>query len=719
MIRVLLILLALSVSAQAEVARVLSGEHGDFTRLVIELPRPESWTLGRTETGYAFAIETRDQLDYDLSRVWQRISRARLGALAQDTQRGALELALTCDCHVFPFEYGPGIVVLDIKPGPAPAGSSFETAFTSPATAGPAVEVDPLQAYDWLADRSTGADFRTGDPSALPLPLATGAVSLEPLRNALLQQIALGAVDGIVDMELPGKPRKGHDTDQTALPWSNIHLGEQPGILVSETGSRAEGSRPQSSCADPALLDLPAWSSDSSPYDLLAEARTGLYGEFDAPEPEAMLHAVRGLLYLGFGAEARQTIALLGNGRPGDAAALYASMGLLVDGESDPQTPFASMLDCDGPAALWAALARDRLPPGPGANRDAILQAFVALPAHLRRHLGPELAEKFLSRDDPEAARMIRDAMDRAPDADKTAITLLDARAALQNGDVAAAQVLAGKAVAADGDRAESLIALVETHFRTLDPLTSDTTEALLSLRAETEGAAEGPAIRRAIILGLALSGQTGAAFREPAVAGETLADLWRVVVARAPDDDFLVHAVLPATATAPEVAPEIRLSVAGRLLSLGFPDAALAWLGPVTLADAPEWRLVTARARLMQGDARSGIDLLEGMDSAEAGALRATALVQLGDIAAAEEAMTAAGEAEAAVRMEPWKGDWANLDPALPEPWRQAAASVAASPGTEPRGLLGKGHEAIEASLASRTAIEALLSSVASPVTD
>ncbi len=50
---------------------------------------------------------------------------------------------------------------------------------------------------------------------------------------------------------------------------------------------------------------------DRPPLDLLAEARSGLYGEFDVPNEEAVLHSVKVQLYLGFGAEAGQTAGLL------------------------------------------------------------------------------------------------------------------------------------------------------------------------------------------------------------------------------------------------------------------------------------------------------------------------------------------------------------------------------------------------------------------------
>ena len=48
MIRALLLFLFLASPGASETARILSGEHGDFTRLVIELPEATEWTVGRT-----------------------------------------------------------------------------------------------------------------------------------------------------------------------------------------------------------------------------------------------------------------------------------------------------------------------------------------------------------------------------------------------------------------------------------------------------------------------------------------------------------------------------------------------------------------------------------------------------------------------------------------------------------------------------------------------
>jgi hypothetical protein len=699
----------------AEPARVYSGEHGDFTRLVVELPSATSWTLGRTEGGYAFTPEGQAPAEFDLATVWQRIDRTRISALETDPASGTLVLELGCDCHVFPFEYQPGVVVLDIKPGPAPKGSVFEAAFVAPSTdALPAPTDASGKSYNWLADLPGS---RTQPPATrLPLPLATGEVSLEPIRNALLEQLARGAADGVVDLGLTPPAAPTADALAGSLPWSAIRIGEHPGIHVSDPDAFVEAMLPAETCAADDLLDLASWGDGKSPLDLMSAARSGLFGEFDAPDPEAVLMSVRLHLYLGFGAEAAQQANLLDAASAGAELDLYRSMARIVDGESDPNTPFADMLDCDGAAALWAALARDRLPAGPGVNRDAILRSFLALPPHLRSHIGSPLAERFLARDDVDAARVVRDAMERAPHADPAKVALLDAESNLHQGNAEAAQKHAVDAVSLEGNDAEGLVALVEAHSRTLEPIAPDVGEALLALSGEVRGTDVADAVDRAIVLAQALSGDADAAFAQDAARGETLADLWRIVLDRAEDDDFLSHAVLSTGAEPLDIPPDLELGIATRLLDLGFPDAALTWLGPVDPGDPQDRRQVAAAAELGRGDARKAVDLLAGLSEPEAAALRAKALLQLGDLPAAKASLAAAGQEDAAIRAGLWRGDWTNLDPAAPEAW-QNAARLAQPPSTDSTaGLLGRGAAAIEASSASREALEALLTTVAAP---
>jgi hypothetical protein len=589
----------------------------------------------------------------------------------------------------------------------------FEGSPGQPAGSEPEETATPGVTYNWLSDPPT-ASIRP--PPTLPLPLATGEVSLDPLRNALLEQIARGAADGLVDMGSPMPRHSDVATDLKELPWSTVMLGEQPGISVNDPDALIPGAEPTGSCPDDEPLNIAAWSGEGSPLDLLASARTGLYGEFDVADAEAVKKSVRSHLYLGFGAEAAQLANLAGVEGDDDVMALYRSMARTMDGDSDPGTPFAQMLDCDGPAALWAALARDRLPAGKGLNREAVLRSFLALPPHLRAHLGSGLAGKFLALNDPEAVRTIRDAMERTPNVDTAAIALLDAERELHQGNADAALSHAEDVVSQEGNAAEGFVALVEAHFQKLAPIGPEVAEALISGQGETGKSEFSDKVERAIILSLALSGQMDAAFGREGAVDATLHDLWRVTETLANDDDFLRHAVVQADRMPVQVSDDVRLLISRRLLSLGFPDAALIWMGPVRPDHTADKRLVLAEATLDTGDAATARDMVEGLAGSEAARIRAQALLQLGDGAAAAETLSASGQTDAASRANLWSGKWATLDPTTPDIWQTAADLTKPGEPDLESGLLGRGAEAVEASATSRTAIETLLNTVVSP---
>ncbi len=712
MIRLVMMLLTLAFPATAETARVISGEHADFTRLVVELPQAKDWTVGRTPMGYAFATRALSRQSYDLSRVWDRIPRTRLQALRADPESGTLYLTLACPCHVFPFEYRPGMVVLDIKDGPAPSGSIFESAFSKAGDGEGAPTTPPLaqlREYDWLERARPPAG------EVLPFPLATGSTSLDPLRDELLEQISRGATQGLIDMVLPGPPPETEASGLETLPWSRIRIGEMPGVVVSDDPSSPRLTADGDVCIDEAILDLPAWGGDQPALELLAEARSGLVGEFDRVETEAVMRSVRRHLYLGFGAEATQIAAFLEDGDAPAELRAYLSMARLIDGKSDPGTPFAGMLGCDSPAALWAALAYDRLPSGPQVNTDAVVRSFVALPPQLRRSLGPGLAEKLLQRGDADAARIIRDAIQRSPDSSTAEVSLLDARAELQANRNETARSHAKTSIEQGLKSADGLLALVEAHFRDAEPLSPDVADALKAFQREAPTADEALALQRAGTLALALSGQTGEAFAYAEEAGLDVSDLWQVAQTLATDDDFLRHAVLASGDPVPSTKPAVALAVASRLVGLGFADAALAWLGPVTGDASGQLRRVAAQAELLRGDARQALALLATLSEPEDEILRAKALVQLGRIQPARQAYEAAGLPEQAARLVPWEADWPKLEVEGEGPWA-VAAGVVTPPSRDEAGPLARGAALVEESAAVREALDALLSSIPAP---
>lgn len=126
--RLLLALLAglwVSAAALAEVVTVRSGEHGDFTRLVVELGDGRAWQFGRAGGGYLLRVED-PALRFDLARVFERVPRTRLAGLI--AEGNGLRLALAPGTFALLAAEGRGRLIIDIRNGTAPKTSPYETA---------------------------------------------------------------------------------------------------------------------------------------------------------------------------------------------------------------------------------------------------------------------------------------------------------------------------------------------------------------------------------------------------------------------------------------------------------------------------------------------------------------------------------------------------------------------------------------------------------------
>ena len=124
--RILLFVFAiLAAPASAQVV-VKTGEHGAFTRLVLQFNGKPNVAFGRTETGYELAI-TEGNPAYDLTRVFQLIGRQRLKSIWADPRSGNLILGIGCACHAVMEAAANGLIVIDIHDGAAQPASVFET----------------------------------------------------------------------------------------------------------------------------------------------------------------------------------------------------------------------------------------------------------------------------------------------------------------------------------------------------------------------------------------------------------------------------------------------------------------------------------------------------------------------------------------------------------------------------------------------------------------
>ncbi|MGV8989028.1 MAG: tetratricopeptide repeat protein [Cypionkella sp.] len=669
---------------------------------------------------------------YDLRRAFDLIGKNRLAAIWADSDTGDLRFGIACSCYAMPFEFRPGVVVIDLRDGKPPKGSSFETPLDDPGqSADPALSPDGASAqsphslaYDWTGLTSDHLRAVTSAPmdAALSGLQASGLQvdpALEALRTSLMEEMSRGASQGIVEMARPksqpepimGKPD----------PSVQIHLGETPNLVIRQKGA---GDVPRTAkgalCISDDQLDLPAWGSNRPVSDQIGPERQGLTGEFDRPDPDAVTRAIRFQLFLGFGVEARGLTRAFPEELPDKA--IWNSMARILDDISDPAPSFTGMQDCSSAAALWAVLADPIVRPTSDVGKSAILRNFSVLPAHLRRLLGPRLVESFLSAGDIPVATSLRDAVLRAPGDPGPGIVLMQAALDRALGDTGKSEAqlvpLASSAGPSSGD---ALVALVEQRAALGQSVDFDQVQALEGYLKEREGSADAARYRHALIVSRAASGDFDRAFADAPESPDTLALLWQILAQSGPDSALLVHATLADLAAAPPQAKASAATIADRMLGLGLAGQAAGWLKLDDEAPA----LLAARITLARGDPRGALHLLQAKQSDAALTIKAEAFQAMNDEKGAAEIFARLGKTD-----EQWQAisrlqAWDVLARGGPDAWKAVASIIvsrdaedgnAATLRTGPEGVLAHNKALVEGSAATRDAITTLLKSVRAP---
>jgi hypothetical protein len=553
-------------AAYAETVRVVSGEHADFSRLVVTLPQARNWTFGRTAQGYELALGANDQR-YDVSQVFDLIPRDRLTGIHTDPETGHLQLTIGCACHAIPFSLDENTIVIDLHNGPAPATSSFEVSLQGdalPALQGkerprPRARQNPrAQAYDWLSMPQAPIN------AAAPMVPVFAQTTTRPLQDALVQQLADGATRGVVDLALPPAGASG----VMAQPFpddAQVRLAPAPGLRIA---GQADAMQPDGArCISDDQIDIAQWGTTTDVLTQLASARASLVGEFDTPNQEALSDHIRLYLFLGFGAEALALMAAM----PPDHedAPIWAAVASLTDADVTDGTAFDGMAQCDSFAALWALLAGPVQP-----NTTAVQRAFSALPAHLRTHLGPRVVERLLALGQAAAAQNIIAAMGRGATTADSATLLAHAALDLHDGAAEQAVAKAEMALAEGGiTTPAALVALVNAQIAADQVIDPSVATALAAMQIEFANDVMAPDLAAAHQLALIGSGQYAAAMALDKTA--VPAAFWAILATRGTDDDVLQFAFDPPAA---EIPAANALVVAKRLQRMGFTDAAQGW---------------------------------------------------------------------------------------------------------------------------------------------
>lgn len=569
-------------------------------------------------------------------------------------------------------------------------------------------------------------------------------------ETELLKQLSRATAQGLVVAEVP-ELRPAPETAPEPVAAEPEPLPVQPpGSLLADhlnvrsktsidrelsvLGARLPVTAEGRECLPDAAVDVGGWGDDRPMLIQLVAAREGLVGEFDRPDPAVADRLAKLYLHFGFGAEARQTLEVFGAPN-GDAEVLREIAAIFDDGQADPAGVLAGMIDCDTAVALWAMLARADLGPSDTVNEAAAFRAFSALPLHLRLMLGELLADRFLALGSPDRARSVRYAILRAPGEHGLAVSMINARLELAEGNPRGAEPHLQDVAEANGPSSvDAILLYVEGRLRDGLPVDRAMVENAGALAFAMKGAAEAPALERAQALGLASNGDFAEAFAALArwrKAGidpmqSTVKDeLFAMLAAPEASQLFLTHYFANRDLIRPEEASaELRIALSERLLSFGFTDEARRMRG-AEAGVTESGRLFLARAALADYDGAEALRQLDGFDGTEARRLRAEALRVLGRHDDAARAYLAAGAPEEA-GIEAWRaGDWsevATLDAGLR---REAVTAFGLVPGVTPTplaappepgpdgeapGPLARNRALVEESRAARALIDALL---------
>lgn len=704
--------------AGAETVRVRSGEHADFSRLVFEFATPTEWELTPRDDGYDLQM-ARSDIRFDFSRVFRFIPRDRLAQISSAPGTGRVSLNLGCPCHAVAFETRPGTLVIDFKPGADPK------MVAAPAPPAPAVK-------DILARAPLPILGGFVPPAAPPSEKVTASEppdeeQIAQLQQMLLKELSRAAAQGMVEADIEPAPKLhpiAAPPEMPPAPALPPPTPEGPGIHIETSLDRANQKAPElpqtnqgAACLPDRYFDVAKWGGDAPDATLIAEARTGVVGEFDKVDTSALRHLVTTYLYLGFGAEARAALTEFDEQPSG--ARMYRALADILDyGETKDTSLFEGQLGCDAPVAFWAALAAPDLPRGAEINRNAIVATFSRLPLHLRRHLGPALAQKFLSIADAETATRLRNAIARAPGDHGAGFDLLEARLDLAEGHVAAAETKMADIAARDVPlSAEALLEMMEARIAEGRPPNPQNILSADALAFENQHATLGQRLMRVSALGSALAGDFSDAFEkqqraDPAQSIRLLDELFPILVNTASDADFLKQSfALLAQPVRPEISQENKFSLATRLLSLGFSTEAQQMLPPPAQNESETLRVLRGQIALSSGDARQALRQIAGLSGAVAEALRGEAYAALGNLDAAAGYFAEANETEKLAELAWQAGNWPEVEQ-RGTPEQQAFARARTSPSSLPisEPSLAAARNLLESSATTRAALANLI---------
>ena len=590
-------------------------------------------------------------------------------------------------------------------------------------------------------NRAPGASL--AEPAIpLDIPLEGEDATSEILTRSLARELARAAAEGLVRTPPEPEPADPLSPISDSNPGTNIRIETGldrtfgPAVLDDRASVTTGKCRPSSD------FDVSRWGDDRPVATQIAELRPDILGEFDRPVTETVIRLARLYIHLSFGAEAKLLLDTFGEDLS-DASYLLVMADVIETGgsgsgaavsEAGRQEVVAQII-CPGPGALWAALTLEDLPLDELIDTDAILQTFIALPPHLRRHLGPPLSARFSRAGNTQAVETISNALSRVSKPDDPARVLTQARASISTGMTRSIEEqLREIASGAHPNAAEALLVLGDELVRREGQIPEELIDTAEILSFERAGTKDGARLKELELRARLLNGDFRTAFvgldraidmrlmPDPVISDLQEFALEKLVT-RSDDATFLARILGPiGQSIIQSVERELRLAAAERLLALGFGSEASRIAATDQDATQAEELKYAARLSLALGEPRRAADFARRAPGEDARRLVAQSLSQAQAHAAAARVFAEIGASEES-NVEAWRArDWVRISEDGAPPFASAATAMLDAgqpPEPESRPTLARARERVSSAAELRETLDALFATLPNPPGD
>ena len=672
----------------AEPIVVRSGEHESFTRIVLPIPDGAVWLMENKPGNSQIIFENHDD-GFDLSLAFEVIPKTRLTALvAQDS---LLEMQLTCDCPVTSFVEQNEFLVIDISDGPKLAAERPEVvALSRTPTSGFSYgellwrNNEPEITLPAPAEESVSEFPSTPEPRGQS-PVTEPELVLET-QTRLLEAFSDAASRGLLDpvQQLQDSPSSRENNP----PIPSIFDSSQ---RISEAAPEARGNiRVTNSndvpkdtdiddialsgavCMDPSVVEVEKWGTEDSFNFQLGVLNRELYDEIGRLRSSKVIELAKFYLHFGFGAEARQTLALEPQAMIQHPELLDLA-NILEYGFAPNPRSLHRFADCNSDLALWGFLTAREFPEDRAVNSKAALRGLQNLPSHLRYLLGPELSEKFLQRGEVENANLALRSFDSLLENEGKPPKMPQAQAMLITGADNDAKDALNEIIEEDTpDAPSALVALIQKLVEDDQPIPADIALLAESFSFELQDTEEGEEMLRAFVLASTKSAQYTKSFTvlqneenpfDKEVNTELTSHLFAEISGKTSDAEFLGLYFSRYSGLKKWVDTKVQFMLAQRLLSIGFTEEAIRLSNSLPDSySSNELRLLRADVLLRTEQYTASLLQLDGLEGSEASKLRGEILEQLGEHESASKAFDAADMSDRAVSNLWLSNDWTDL---------------------------------------------------------